>query len=722
MNIFDKLANSFGKSQDGDELAPIDNAVEQTEEERKLVSYIRTKIDQVRQTNSRIAQEGIMFTNIAYILGFDGVYYDTSYRQFRNVDPKRRLSRNRFKINKILPTVQNRLSRLCQSPPKYDVRPNSNSSEDKDCARLGLQIIDDVFDKQNFTEKQQDLLMCAMQGGVSYAQILWDPTLGKPMIDPSKMDDESMPDQDAQSETPTASNFAGYEGDVRIEILNMLEVFPDPLAKNLDDAAWIIKAKVRKLDYFKDRFPRGNAVKEEDVWLLSSIYDLKQNSMTSVGIAGAQTNEQMRNSAIELVYYEKRSKEYPNGRMVVTASGILLENKELPIGEFDIVKFDDILVGGRYHSEAIITHLRPVQDQYNITRTKCADWVKKTLGGKYIAAKGAGLSQEAINNDSGEVVEYNPVAGASEPKPMQIPTIPAYVYDDIKVLSEEFDFISGINEASRGVAPGAQMPFRGMALLVEQDQTRISVQTNRNEIGYARMGCCILKYVGKNYILPRLLKVAGDGLEYAVKEFKGSDLKDNYDVIVIPGSSVPGSKVLKRQDIINAFQMGLLGDPADPKLRAKVLRMMEFGDVAEMWKDQALDEQQVKKTIGSIADGTFDIKNPGHEWDNHAFYIQEMNQYRKTDKFQNLSQKQQGVFNYVAEWHVEALLQLTNPGIAQQQMMAQHMMNTTKTMQMQQQLGMVMGGQGGPPQAPGGPQGPQPMPGPQSLGPQQGAA
>jgi hypothetical protein len=33
---------------------------------------------------------------------------------------------------------------------------------------------------------------------------------------------------------------------------------------------WWVKAKVRKIDYFKERYPeRGHAVKEEDVWLLS---------------------------------------------------------------------------------------------------------------------------------------------------------------------------------------------------------------------------------------------------------------------------------------------------------------------------------------------------------------------------------------------------------------------------------------------------------------------
>lgn len=671
MSIFETIAEKFKASRSGEgDLPPLTDAVEQSPEEIKLAAFVRRKIDMIRQSNSRIAQEGTTFTNMAYLLGFDGVYYDTTYRQFRNVDPKRRISRNRFKINKILPTIQNRLARLCQSPPKYDVRPKSNSSEDKDCARLGLEIINDIFDRQNFKEKQQDVLMCAMQGGVGYVQVTWDPMLGEPMIDPE-------------------TNELSYTGDIRLEVLNFLEVFPDPLAKSLDDAQFIVKAKVRKLDYFKDRYPeRGGAVREEDVWLLSSIYDLKGNAMTSVGIAGAQTNEQMKNSAIELVYYEKRSREYPNGRMIAVGNGILLEDKELPIGEFDFIKFDDILIGGRFNSEAIITHLRPVQDQYNINRTKCADWIRKTLGGKFIAAKGAGLSQEAINNDSGEVVEYNPVPGAAPPSAMSIPAIPSYVYEDIKTLSQEFDFVSGINEASRGVAPGAQMPFRGMALLVEQDQTRISVQTNRNETSYARIGCCILKYAGKNYEMPRMLKVAGDGLEYAVKEFKGADLNENYDVIVIAGSTVPSSKVLKRQDIINAFQMGLLGDPADPKLRAKVLKMMEFGDVAEMWKDQALDEQCVKKMIAVIEEG--EMPNPpGHEWDNHEMFIKQMNDYRKTDKFEKMSDEQKGIFNYVAEWHLNALTSLMNPGIPQQQQMAQQMVNSMHDMKATGQLNQL---------------------------------
>jgi hypothetical protein len=85
------------------------------------------------------------------------------------------------------------------------------------------------------------------------------------------------------------------------------------------------------------------------------------------------------------------------------------------------------------------------------------------------------------------------------------------------------------------------------------------------------------------------------GLEYSVKEFMGSDIKDNYDVTVLPGSTQPSSKSLKRQEIINAWQSGLLGMPQDPKVIQKVLKMTEFGDSQEIWKTTALTELRLKR-------------------------------------------------------------------------------------------------------------------------------
>lgn len=656
--------NNIDQKPDED-LQEIEEASDQSEKEIELCAYIKGKVDEVKQSGSRIAYEAIWLTNVAYILGFSGIAYDPVLRVFKNNDMpfggSGFMRKTRMRVNKILPTIQNRLARLCKSPPRYDVRPKSNSTEDKDASRLGLQIIEDIFDKCHFDEKRQELLMTCQQYGYAFVQTVWDPCLGKPMLN-------------------EMGELDGYEGDIRLEILNPFEVYTDPLAKRMDDCSWWIKARVKKLSYFVERYPeRGKLVKAGDAWLMSSQYEQRINSLTPAGVTGSNLATQMKNAAIELVYYEKKSKDYPNGRMVVTDGCVLLEDKELPIGEFDVTKFDDIVVAGKFASESIVTHLRPIQDQYNMVISKRAEWVRKLLAGKYAIVRGAELANEALN-DSTEVLEYDVVPNAPNggaPIAMNIPQIPAYAYNEEERLDKQFDFVSGINEISRGVLPSASIPAAGMQFLQEQDETRIGVQTTRNENGYARIGQFILMYAHKFYKMPRILKVAGDGLQYTVKEFVGADLKDNYDVIVIPGSTIPGSKVLRRQEIINAFQMGLFGSPQDPKVTQKVMKMLEFGDTPEIWKTQALDDAQVKKTIDFIKEGKMP---PLEELDNHMLFIQELNDFRKSDDFDQMDEEKQTLLKYVIEWHVQAQVRIQNPGLPQQQQLAEHMMTALHQM------------------------------------------
>jgi hypothetical protein len=111
-----------------------------------------------------------------------------------------------------------------------------------------------------------------------------------------------------------------------------------------------------------------------------------------------------------------------------------------------------------------------------------------------------------------------------------------------------------------------------------------------------------------------------------------------------------------------------MGNPQDDKLRMKVLKMIEFGDVAEIWKSQALDEQQIKKTIASIEASEIPEMS---ELDNHAAFITALNDYRKSDKFARLGDYGKGLVIFCIEWHVTALNNLLNPQLAQQQLQAE---------------------------------------------------
>jgi hypothetical protein len=682
---------------------PVDSAQAQPQPDKELVSFIRSRVEESRSSSSRISHEGVWMTNIAYLLGFYGVYFDTTLRQYQPTQNSNTsyLKRSRITANKILPTVQNRLARLCKNPPKYDVRPNSNDTDDKEAARLSLEILNHIMDKQHANQKRLNLYMWMQECGHSYVKVVWDTQLGEPMVDP----------EDGQ--------IAEFEGDVRLEVLPAFEVFPDPTAKTVDDCQWICHAKLRKLDYFKTHYPeRGSLVKEEGAWLLSTQYEQRINSLNVRGQGNTGAQAYAKNCAIELCYYEKRTLKHPNGRMIVVANGVLLEDKELPVGEIPIVKFDDVLIGGKYYSESIITHLRPLQDQFNRVIAQRAAWTNKLLAGKYLAPKGHGIIQEAFTDQSGEIVEYNPGPQGQKPEALQVPVIPQYAYlEDEKLQSMIFD-ISGINEVSRGQIPSAGIPAIGMQFLMEQDDTRIGIVTEHNENSWAKVGSLVLKHVEQFYQTERVLKIAGPNLEYTVRNFVGQDINGHSDVIVIRGSTLPGSKVLRRQEILNLRSQGLLGNPNDPQVIQKVMEMLEYGDIHQAWEDLSVDLAQIKRDIEMIEKGELPTIS---EFDNQTLHLQKKNLYRKSDKFKKLSPQSVALLELDIERRIQMLMNMANPGLQQQQQTAQKMQQQlaqAKMMSMAQTQGLNVNQPNisGPPLMP--PPGAAPMGGPQPLAPQ----
>lgn len=610
-------------------------------DEQKIAGHVRSLVEERRSQASRIAHESIWMTNIASLLGFSGLTYNATMRQFMPINRvANRGNQLPIRVNKILPTVQNRQAKLCKNPPRYDVRPESNDTEDKEAARLGLEILKWIWDKQNIDEKRLNLIMWVQQCGHAYMKVSWDPTLGKEMVNPETQE-------------------LDYEGDVRVDVVSAFEVFPDPLAKTLEDASDIIQASVRKLDYFKLRYgEKGAKVKEEDAWLLSLQYEDRIKSINQKGPSNSGLAQSMKNCAIELVKYEKRSKDYPNGRMIVCANGVLLEDKPLPVGEIPFAKFDDIMVGGKYYSEAIITHIRPIQDYNDEVIRRRVDWTKRLLAGKIIAARGSGLAQESLNDQSGEVVYYDVVPNAPNggaPQPLQMPTIPQYAYAEEERVDEQINYISGISDVSRGTIPSAGIPALGMQILVEQDDSRAGVMIEQHERSYAKIGTLILKYVEKFYTMPRKMKISGKNQSYMVKTVTGEQLRGNTDVIVIKGSTLPGSKTLRRQEILNAYQQGLLGEPNDPKVRESVLSSLEFGDIGEMWRDQSLDEFQFMLGLKMIEAGELP---PVHKMDNHVFWIKKLNQYRK-EKTGELSPMLAALIETTINEHLNYEMELT---------------------------------------------------------------
>jgi len=647
MSLFDTIRNKLSAKASGaaaEEAIP-ESAEDQSDDEKKVAAFVKRKFEESRTQANRVSHEAVWMTNIAYLMGYDSVYYDTSTRQYKPLNRAQSgLNKNRLHSNQILPAVQNRLARLCKVPPRWEVRPNSMSQEDKDAARLGQEVLTMLWEKCALNSKRIILLMWTQQCGHAYLTVCHDDTLGEPLVDP--LTDECL----------------GYEGEVRIDIVSAFEGFPDPIAKDMDECSWWGKAKVRKLEYFKTQFPeKGDLVKAEDAWLLSTQYELRINSLNSNGpSSGGSAVSQMKDAAIELAYYEKRSRKHPRGRMIIVANGVVLKNDELPVGVIPVVKFDDVVVAGKFYSEATITHARPMQDYYNRQLQKRAQWLDKMLAGKYLAEKRHGIVKEGLNDQSGEVVEYDAIPNAPPPSIMPIPSIPSYVYEEGKTTKDDMFSVFGLSEVSRGQLPSAGIPAVGMQLLLEQDETRIGIETEQHEHAFAKLGQLMLMYVGEFYKTERNLKTKGKGLEYSIKKFTGEDLKGNYDVSVVRGSTIPTSKAMRRQELLNLYAQGILGNVQDPSVKQKLLESLEYGDLQEVYQGNAIDRGQVQRTIQMLEQG---IKPKVYKLDPHDLHVIMKREYRNSERWDLLEPEIQALFDQDIDEHLMQLAFLKNPAL-----------------------------------------------------------
>ncbi len=626
-------------------LEPLRDASEQSEFEKKLVSHIDEKIDECRQMTSRVANESQWMKNMAYTIGFSGLRFNQTLRQFEPINRTYAyLRQNRLYCNIILPTLQVRTAKLCQSQPKFDVRPATSEPEAKDQAELALQVLINQWDKLRLDEKRVPLMMYAQQAGHAYIKICWDEGLGSPIMDPLTGD-------------------LAFEGDIRAEIASPFEMFPNPHAKSWDEVerTWLIQAKVRPLDYFRTQYPnRGDAVKEESVTLMSLQYEARVNTMTTRGSGSGGQTPSFKNCAIEKIKYEAPSLKHPQGRMIVSASGVLLEDKPLPIGMIPFAMFSDIVVAGKFYPEAVTTHLTSIQDQYNEVIRRRAQWENRLLAGKLTAPRGANLSPEGMNDQSGEIVYYTPVPNAPDggrPMAISMPNIPQYAFTEEDRLMQMTNMIAGLSEVSRGTLPSAQIPAIGMQLLLEADATRAGVEILQHELAWSRVGEMVLKYVREYYKTPKKLKSLGKAKNYVIREYTGDMLGDELDVTVIRGSTTPQSKVLRRNDIMNLLSTGVLGNVADPAVRQKVLDDIEFGDYQDLFEQSHLFAMQIKECIKMIENGKVP---PVHELDNHALFIEKLNDFRISPKGQALDPMRKAILEKTTEDHIQWMMRVSN--------------------------------------------------------------
>jgi len=155
--------------------------------------------------------------------------------------------------------------------------------------------------------------------------------------------------------------------------------------------------------------------------------------------------------------------------------------------------------------------------------------------------------------------------------------------------------VSGVSDVMRGTNRVSDT-LSGVALqmLIEQDDTRISITADSIKSGIKEVAKHILRLFKQFALLPRIVKIADDVGDVEVFYFSKSDISSD-DVVFETQNEIGETLAQKRNMVFELLKNGLLQDEdgkLSNRMRAKALDLLGFG----IWENaQDLSELNIKK-------------------------------------------------------------------------------------------------------------------------------
>lgn len=577
--------------------------------EEDLVKQIEERIEQSRQTGLERQWQ----LNIAYYSGKQWISWDKARKIL--FEPPKEWYEERLVANRIMPAVRQELAKITRSKPVIQAIPARNEEAAISAAKGASRVLEQIWRVQNMREKVFDLGLWMLTCGTSFLKAYWNPRIGEVIGFDEKNREIRL-------------------GDVQTDVVSSFDLLVDRSAQTWDQVRWVIERKRRTTDYVMDTY--GVKVDPEDNLLNTSIFDNILSELNGF-------NNDVSTKSIDAVsvkeLWELPSKKYPNGRHVTIANGKLLQYEDNPYKRIPYFPFIHIRVPGRVWGASIIEHLIPIQKEFNKTRSQRVEMRNKTANPRMLAPVGS-LETEPTNA-YGEIVEYNP--GLGKPEWEQPPGEPSYIQREIELMIQDFNDISSQHEVSNGQTPPGVKSGIAINFLQEQDDTRLGPTIHSLENGLEQWAKFILELVKTYYEEPRLIQVIGKDSEIDTFEFRGSDLEGTVsDVIVVAGSALPQSKAARQEFVLNLVDRGILTDPQ------VILKLLEFGNIEEVWEEEVLDINQAKAENKRLSQGDTTVRT--RDFYNHDIHIKQHNIFRKTADYEQLDpQLQQFIDMHVQE-------------------------------------------------------------------------
>ncbi len=608
----------------GDERAAQGAAAEAEPSEREQAALKEVEAFYQAGLSDRRPFEAQWFVNTAYYRGLlDPKWHAGDQRLFSPPSPT---YREKVAINLLFKKVRARMAKFLRNRPRPEVRPPTADIKRKQDARMTTQALRFLEDKLRMQRLYEKALMWSVMTNHGYWWFYWDENkLGK--VKQQQVD----PVTNVVIEE-TIEN--GVVGEICIEAGGPFEVLiADPAVVDLADQPKIMRIRMRPVEEMRKRYPDHAERIKPETQDRGFSYDRQLsvlNPATQSGVLGGLDSKKKDegvggNEVLVKELFCRPSGDYPEGRYIVAAGGVLLKDEAaLPYkfadmgNPFPVVEFTDVENVGQYWGTCVTEQLVPVQRAYNITRSKVYEHIKISTHGKLMAARQHKIPTGAWTNGVGEIVEYTALPGIKEPWVWVPPPIAADVWRTIELLKGELDEISHIFPEAEGQLAGAESGFQTNLLQEAADalhQPDLLRHTDARRDAWFKLRRMMREY----YDVPRLISVAGSDRQVEAIEFSRDDIDEHAEIVVEATSALPDMKGARIQSVMEMWSAGIWGAADDPEARRKVQKVLELGVVDEMLEDARQDEEVARMENKFVEEGTQPVPTP-EPWENHQVH------------------------------------------------------------------------------------------------------
>lgn len=206
-------------------------------------------------------------------------------------------------------------------------------------------------------------------------------------------------------------------------------------------------------------------------------------------------------------------------------------------------------------------------------------------------------------------------------------------------------FFTGNSRAPAGVKSG-----KALMVLQEQDDTRLAPTKIRFHRAMEEMGSQILQLYAQFQDEERTYQLLGESA-FDIEEFSISakEIKSMKKDVRVQGENIIAAhKRLQQDSVLDMYEKGLFGPQDDQAVRKKVLSLLEFGNVSELFDEINLDETQAKHENDQFInhedllpnldpDGNEILTLPAYDFEDHEVHIRTHNNLRKSPRYRAMT-------------------------------------------------------------------------------------